>query len=107
MITNEQQAILRHTSNTGRYLTGGTSRDFVVCQELAAAGLLRDHGPQRLADGDHYYTTTAKGREALNEWQATQPKPKPLTRSQKRYRHFLSLDFMGSFREYLACKYCK
>ncbi len=75
MITNEEQAILRHTSDTGRYLTGGSCRDFVVCQALAAEGLLHDHGPQRLADGDHYYTTTMRGREALNEWQRAQPKP--------------------------------
>lgn len=44
--------------------------------KMAEDGLLFDHGPQRLADGDHYLATTMEGRRALREWRSVQPKPK-------------------------------
>lgn len=81
MITNHEAYILRHTSNNGRYV--GTEHALMA---LAASGLLYDHGPQALAGGEHYLTTTAKGSEALNEWQRAQPKPaKPKRRTSPQF----------------------
>ncbi len=101
-MTKEQYEVMNHTSSTGRYLTGDGSRDYAVCIELAALGWLRDHGPQTLTNGDHYYTTTPSGRQALNEHRAALPQPKPLTKSQRRYRRYLSVgDCFRSFRHFL------
>lgn len=72
MISNHQADILRHASNNGRYVCD----ELPDLKELAETGLFYDHGAQGLAGGMHYYTVTAKGRAALNEWQAAQPRPK-------------------------------
>lgn len=71
MITVKEYEILDHASSNGRYVTGDP---FVL--EMAARGLLKDYGPQALADGAHYFETTSRGRAALNEYRATLPKPK-------------------------------
>lgn len=77
MITNAVADVLAHASNTGRYVGEGHA-----LMEIARAGLLHDHGPQALAGGAHYLTMSVKGREALSEWRAAQPKPpKPKRRS--------------------------
>ncbi len=102
MITKQQYEVLRHTSQNGRYVT-----DEAAVLEMAAAGLLRDHGPQALAGGMHYLVTTMKGREAICEYEATLPKPKPLSRRKqlakermRRYREYG--DGFRGFREFLA-----
>jgi hypothetical protein len=51
-ITKEIDVLL-HTQRTGRYVT---DEQFVI--EMAAKGLLKDYGPQRLAGGMHYLTIT-------------------------------------------------
>lgn len=86
MLTNNEADILRHTARTGRYVTGDAE---VIA--LGKRGLLHDHGPQALARGDHYFTLTEQGRAALREWQATQPKAKPPTKRQRRYRTWRTL----------------
>ncbi len=89
--------MLAHTSRTGRYVT-----DEKLVIELAAHGFLKDHGPQRLADGMHYFTMREAGRTALAEHRATLPKPKPLTRSQRRYQEYLSVcESFDSFHHWL------
>jgi hypothetical protein len=80
MITNAQADVLSHTSNNGRYVGEGHA-----LMELAKLGLLRDHGPQALAGGAHYLTMTPKGREALNEWRAAQPKAKKARRRSEQF----------------------
>ena len=80
-LTNEEADILAHTSNTGRYVGEGHA-----LMALAGRGLLRDHGPQRLAGGAHYLTTTMAGREALSEWRAAQPKPQKVKRPSKQFQ---------------------
>lgn len=82
LLTDWEADVLRHTSNNGRYVT-----DEKRVIELATRGLLYDHGPQRLAGGMHYLVMTGKGRDALNEWQAAQPKPKPI-KVKRRSRQF-------------------
>lgn len=80
-LTNEEADILIHTSNTGRYVGEGHA-----LMALAKRGLLRDHGPQRLAGGAHYLTTTMAGREALSEWRAAQPKLPKVKRPSKQFQ---------------------
>jgi len=72
MITDAEALVLVHTAYTGRYVT-----DEAHVIALGKAGLLLDHGLQPLAPGMHYFTMTGKGRTALEEWRAAQPKPKP------------------------------
>jgi len=71
-ITAADQSILRHASDNGRYVSDMTAALRALCDRR----LLGDYGPQRIAGGMHYMTVTSKGREALNKWQAEQPKPK-------------------------------
>jgi hypothetical protein len=85
-LSPEQLDILVHTSRTGRYV----SDECAPLVELVNGGLLFDYGPQKLAGGMHYFTLTTAGSEALAAHRATLPKPKPLTRAQRRYREFLS-----------------
>lgn len=86
--------MLAHTQRTGRYVTG----DLSVLQ-MAQKGLLYDHGAQKLAGGDHYFTLTVRGKEALTSHLDSQPKPKPQSRSQQRYRRYL--EFGDCFRTFL------
>lgn len=99
LISKQEADVLAHTSNTGRYVTGEAH---VIA--LAKRGLLQDHGAQRLAGGDHYFTLTGKGRSALARWREDQPKEPEvkLTRSQLRYRRYLEgRDVFGSFKRFL------
>ena len=79
MITDREASVLAHTSDTGRYVTDEGS---VI--DLAGRGLLFDYGPQRLADGMHYFVMTSAGRQALREWREAQPKPKVQRRRRSR-----------------------
>ncbi len=104
-ITDQEATILAHTSRTGRYVT-----DEPIVIAMAERGLLKDHGPQRLADGMHYFTGTTAGNTAMRDWQESQPKPAPppkLTkRKQKakaRYRRWLDYgEGFRSFRDFLT-----
>lgn len=80
MITNEQADVLAHTALNGRYVTGEPA---VIA--MAEAGLLRDHGAQRLAGGMHYLVVTEKGRDALRDWRAMQPPPPKRRRSSEAF----------------------
>ena len=70
VITAKQASVLAHTDSTGRYCT-----DDPEVIAMGEAGLLRDFGPQEIAGGMHYFWMTGKGRRALEEWRAAQPKP--------------------------------
>jgi len=78
-ITDWEADVLAHTSRNGRYMT-----DSPRVIALAARGLLRDYGAQRLAGGMHYLTLTDKGSEALREWRSRQPVVKVKPRRQSR-----------------------
>lgn len=102
MITEFEADVLSHTIRNGRYVT-----DEAKVIKMGVDGLLEDFGPQKLADGMHYFTVTLDGRLALAEWRESQPKPpKPpkLTRSQNRYRAFLNSDNGLTFAEFLKIK---
>lgn len=92
MITQFEADVLLHTSSNGRYVT-----DEAKVIAMGVAGLLFDYGPQPLAAGAHYLVTTPKGREALNEWKAAQPKPKkPKRRCSEQFQ---------AWRDYLGATY--
>lgn len=96
MITQFEADVLLHASSNGRYVTGEAA-----VLAIADAGLLFDHGPQRLAAGDHYLVTTAKGREALNEWKAAQPKPpKPKRRCSEQFQAWR--DYLGATYDHMS-----
>lgn len=72
MITAHEADILRHASNNdGRYVT-----DDAVVLDLARRGLFENRGQPAIYAGMSALMITRAGREALNEWQAAQPKPK-------------------------------
>lgn len=93
--------VLLHTSQTGRYVT-----DEAAVITMAARGLLRNHGPQALAGGMHYFTMSSKGREALNWLEANacrfpQPKPKRKpSRAFECWRNFRDMGYCCSFSEF-------
>lgn len=89
-LTDWEADVLRHASNNGRYVT-----DEKRVIDLATRGLLYDHGPQKLADGMHYLVMTGKGRAALNEWQAVQPKPLKAKRRSKQFQAWQ--DYMDAY----------
>lgn len=55
-LTGERREIVHHAKRTGRYVAD-ENEDM---KALVADGWLRDHGPQALAGGAHYYTPTSK-----------------------------------------------
>ena len=77
----------------------GTDGDDPECNELVALGYMVKH-PAQSWTPDIFFTVTDAGKAAMRE---ASPKPKKLTRSQKRYRDFLSASdaWSCSFREYL------
>lgn len=95
-LTAREADVLAHTASNGRYVT-----DEAAVIEMGKAGLLQDHGPQNLAAGMHYLTMTHLGRMMLMQWRDAQPKPKPLTKAQLRYRDFLDVDCGLTFIEWL------
>lgn len=78
VLTTFEADVLLHASSNGRYVT-----DECAVIAMGKAGLLFDYGPQVLAGGAHYLVTTAKGRQALSEWKAAQPKPPKAKRSRR------------------------
>lgn len=107
--TPEQLHILQHAlglphndrppAYRNRYIVGPDCDGFSDCTELVAAGLMTDHGLQKIASGMHCFSTTAEGeRVARQAWNASKPK---LTRSQQRYRAWLAADGNLSFGEWL------
>lgn len=102
MITKKQADVLSHTRRTGRYVT---VEEEVV--EMVKAGLLRNHGVIPWTNGYSHFTLTETGRKALEDYEATLPKPKPLTRSQRRYREWADSLSELTFIDWLRQRYCK
>lgn len=106
-LTDWEADVLRHTSDTGRYVT-----DEKKVIELGERGLLNDYGPQRLADGMHYFTLALKGQEALQAWRDAKPQPPKISRkkaaARSRYQEYLRVgDIYGSFHQWLKHKFPK
>jgi hypothetical protein len=106
-LTKEQLSILQHALGLDEFGQGrmyrnqfcAAGRDEDICRSLVELGLMRQHVSTEVFP---YYncTVTNEGKAAVIE---QSPKPPKLTRSQKRYRHFLNWAdaYDGSFREYL------
>lgn len=86
MVTQEQAEVLAHSVRNSRFVTDDP--DVLM---MAESGLLHDHGAISWTGGMHCLTITRKGRESLAEWRESQPKPKPSTRSQRRYSEWLEV----------------
>ena len=104
IVFNAQEiSVLQHTASNGRYVT---DEAFVI--DMAVRGLLKDYGAQKPADGMHYFTLAEPGRQMLAAHAATLPKPRPLTRSQLRYREYRSVaDCYRDFGHWLRCHFLK
>jgi hypothetical protein len=84
-----------------RFMTDAGRGDGVTCDELVKLGLMKDHGPQKMAGGMHCYSVTVEGVCAMKE---QSPPPPKLTPGQQRYRAFLRADLGCSFGEFLRLK---
>lgn len=108
-LTPEQLHVLQHSLGVdeygrgnryrNRYLTDTDSSDGKIIKSLIALDFMASHGPQTLAGGMHYYYVTPLGERAMTE---QSPKPPQLTRSQRRYRAYLELEFNHSFIDFLT-----
>lgn len=100
-----QLEILQHALGVDQYGRGEMYRnhfcaggdDETICRELVALGYMETFTRAYLP----YYNciVTEAGKAAMIE---QSPKPPKLTRSQQRYRRYLSADTGESFREWLT-----
>ncbi len=81
-----------------RFVMDPTGTDGENCRRLVAQGWLRDHGPQKMMAGMHYYTVTDAGMEVVRMHKPLKPK---LSRSQQRYQDFANADSGLRFGEWL------
>ncbi len=83
------------------FTTGEGGASFALCEQAVVDGLMVRHAPSALSGGDYVYTVTDAGRRYV---EAHSPAPPRLTRSQRRYRAWLSsaaADCGVSFGEWL------
>jgi hypothetical protein len=73
-------------------------------RQLVLVGLMKDHGPQKLAAGMRCFSVTIHGVKAMIDHS---PRPPRLTRSQQRYQRFLDADCGIPFGEWLKTKWAK
>lgn len=81
-----------------RFITGPGSTDFPLCSELVRLGFMQDHGAQSLAGGDHHFSVTESGKDAVHR---LSPAPPKLSRSKQRYQAFLNADGGMRFGDWL------
>jgi hypothetical protein len=86
------------------FVTGEGSTDWPHCMEAFRLGYMSMREGNELSGGDNVFTVTASGKAFIK---AASPSPPILTRSQKRYRRYLDLDYPGSFSEFLRSDYAK
>lgn len=105
--------ILQHALGTDEYGNGGYRNHYVTdasgpdcdaCAALVGEGLM-SQSPLKgdLIGGGILFYVTEAGRRYVRE---RSPKPPKLTRSQRRYRDFLSDDSGRSFGEWLRSRRC-
>ena len=78
----------RGSDYRNHYCTGEGSRDFALCREAVAQGLMREHPPTQLSGGDHVFVVTDAGKAYIAEHSPHAPK---LTRCQVKYRRWLAV----------------
>lgn len=81
------------------FCTDGGTTDFMLCRQLVAIGLMKDHGERGIAGGMFIFSVTNAGRKAMRD---QSPPPPKLSKGQERYRRYLEADgYFPSFREFL------
>jgi len=104
-MTERQLEILQHSLGVDQHGQGKMYRnhfcagadDEPVCRELVALGYMRQHAT---TDWLPYFncSVTDAGKQAVRD---QSPPPPKLTRSQKRYRDWLEVADLMSFRDYM------
>ena len=110
-MTPRQLEILQHALGLDLYGQGEMYRnhfcagsdDEPVCRELIALGYMQQH---RTTEVFPYFncSVTEAGKQAVKE---NSPKPRKLTRSQRRYRDWLRADCGVSFGQWLKYRSAK
>lgn len=109
-LTDNELHILRHSlgiddaGNWKIYRNRYVSDPDNDLKQLVAIGLLHDHGAMEVYGSMHAYSVTEAGRAVVIE---SMPRPERLTRSQRRYRDYLTSDCGLSFSEYLKSRLCQ
>lgn len=106
MLADDQLAVLRHALGLDEDGSGAVYRnhfvaadDDVQCRALVAAGLMKQRAmAPELTGGGVCFVVTEAGREAVSQHA---PRPKRLTRDQRRYRDWLRADCGLSFGNWL------
>jgi hypothetical protein len=108
----EELHILQHSLGVDKYgrgeqyrnhfVTGPGTTDWPHCHSLAGQGLMINHGPRALCNGDHLFTVSEAGKSRMAMESPQPPKPHKLTRSQNRYREFLRAETGHSFAGWIG-----
>lgn len=103
-MTPAQLHTLQHALGVDQYGQGNMFRNHYVggendCRPLVALGMMTEHPASELTGGDPWFRVTDTGKHAVRD---LSPVPPKLTRSQQRYRRFLSADSGMTFREWLS-----
>lgn len=102
--------ILRHSiglddhgkgRDRNHFTTDPEGPDGQMCQELCAAGWMKDHGAQSMWGGMHCYCVTEQGKAVVR---LHKPLEKRLTAAQRRYQDFLDADSGLPFGEWLKAR---
>ena len=83
------------------FATDPEGQDGQMCQELCAAGWMKDCGAQSMWGGVHCYCVTDHGRDVVRFHKPTE---KILTPSQRRYQDFLDAESGLPFGEWLKMR---
>lgn len=83
--------------------SAGTA-DLDVCRDAVAQELMTEHRPSALSGGDHVFTVTKAGKDYVSQHSLMRAKTPRPTRSQRRYRDYLSADTGLSFAEWLGVR---
>ena len=75
--------------------------DGQMCQELCAAGWMKDHGAQSMWGGMHCYCVTDEGKAAVR---LHTPLKLQLSASKRRYQDYLDADCGLAFGEWLKAR---
>lgn len=107
MLTKAQIDIIRHSlgidergysvGNRNYFATDVGSREFIQCESLVKSGHMCRIGDFEWTGGMVVFRVTDEGISEI-------PKPKPLSRSKKRYQEFLHADSGLTFIEWLKSK---
>ena len=104
-MTPDQLHILQHALGVDSYGLGEQYRNHYVggaakCRPLVALGYMIEMKPRAISGGDPWFMVTPEGKKAVRD---ESPKPKRMTRSQKRFSDYRDFDdaYHCTFKEFL------